>query len=203
MGERMNLKLRKRRGEWILVSGIIMILLMTLATQALSQVLVTKAESPEQTVYGNVKTESQYVVNVIVAEDATSFNIENRLMQWAAFLKNYTVARATNFKGYFIVGLPTENGLNVTISNFYGEQINSTNLSAGASTINIPSIADNTATTVNIPTLPDYFQFDYNLTLGDENLVENGGLNVLRRVFSIVRIRVSSGQQVWQTLQIN
>lgn len=187
----------KRKGQFIIIGAIAIIFMLTLVTLARAPLRI-EAVGPEKPIFDNLRTESRELINVILAENANSTNLENRLLDWAHFAGNYSRRHATLLRGYFVVALPSGQGLNVTIMNFMGSAaiVNVTaNSSAGSA-----SLAAEEAKTITFASVSDSFDFSYNFSVGGE--VDSKSLNVTRRAFAAIKTRITSGEQVYQSLDI-
>lgn len=189
---------RKRlKGQWFVISSVIFVLLLLLAALARVQVQFGAEETTTGQVYENIKAEWPKAIDIIVAENATSAHLESRLATWSEFLSNYTTARAINLSGWAAVGLPygdIDKKLNVTVINFYGQPLDF-NVSIEGQTQNM-ALGDGNFTTLAFDSVPDYFSV--NLTT-DENV----NFNVSPRVWSVLKLKLIKGRQIWQSIQVD
>lgn len=194
-----------RKGQWFIISGLLLSTIVLGAALSKSQVRLGETREPfEKYIFENAESKGADAVNAILAENATSGNIESRLKDYLLFLKNFGNSRGINISSYFVVGLPLETGgMNVTVVNF-ANTLSNISLSANGSTQNIQEIPANSASTVSFSSVPGYFLFNYTFFDEESQETQADSFNLTKRVFAVVKTRVETkdGNQVWQDVKM-
>ncbi len=193
------------KGQWFIVGAITLITMMVVVAVGRTQVQIGQNIEPWQKyAFQNLKAESPSAINAMIRNNATSDNVEKSSRDYLDFLRSFGDARSINVSAYFIVGLPAESGVNVSIINFARSELQNIAITLNGTTKTIPSIADRNSTTVAFANVPDYFTLNYtlaevNATGGTE--MENGTHETTKKVFSFVMMRVESKDksQLWQS----
>lgn len=188
-----------RKGQWFLVSGLILIFIISSVALSRTQIKFgAEAGYTAKEVYNNVKDEVASVVNIIITENATSENLEARLMEYGDFIKDYGVRHGIAFGGYAIVGLPSKDTINVTIVNFETKELSNVRIVIGGEQRDIDKVVANR--TVSFPTQAEYFPVNYTLTIG--NVTDTQQFETARRTWAIFKIRAQSEREMWQNILI-
>lgn len=183
----------------ILIAALAIILMIVTIALSRSQVKLTSSEMPEKDIFDNIKDKTAEAINIIAANGTTSENFERKLILWLGFAKNYTISHAAELSSYVIVGLPTATGVNITAVNLHDSSL-TFNLSVAGESQNV-TVANNSAATAVFSSLENWFEFRYGVTA--DGVGETESLNVSRRLFAITKIKVQSGRQIWQTIEIS
>jgi len=198
---------RGRKGQWFLIAGITIISMMTLVALSRTQVQIGQSSEPWQKyLFENIKTESASAINAILYENATSKNVEESLRDYLDFLEKFGDAHNTNISAYFIVGLPSGSGMNVSIINFDGDTLHNFSMALNGTVKTLGIIPNKNSTTIVFSTVPDYFVVNYTLTKINASgweTQESSGTSTTRKVFSAVKVRVESKDesQIWQKIE--
>ncbi|MCK5235042.1 MAG: hypothetical protein KAJ88_04310 [Candidatus Aenigmarchaeota archaeon] len=196
-----------RKGQFYIISVAVLIFMISL-------ILASRFMYPSQTaeldrtqyMFTNMKSELNYVVNVIVADSANSTNIEDKMHIFFDFLGIYSKNHNLDLEGYYIIGLPLETDLNITVGNFRqysldNIEINITN-STGTLSRNITILGPGMESTLNfssvfsgsenITVLIDFAQLDSPITF-----------NTTRKVFEVFELELGKQQDLWVNLVEN
>ncbi len=196
-----------RKGQFYIISVAVLIFMISL-------ILASRFMYPSQTaeldrtqyMFTNMKSELNYVVNVIVADSANSTNIEDKMHIFFDFLNTYSKNHNLDLEGYYIIGLPLETDLNITVGNFRqysldNIEINITN-STGTLSRNITILGPGMESTLNfssvfsgsenITVLIDFAQLDLPIAF-----------NTTRKVFEVFELELGKQQDLWVNLVEN
>ncbi len=201
--------MQRRKAQWFIIGGLLIITMILSVALSRNQVQIGQNIEPWQKyVFDNIKTDSRSAINSILAENATSDNIEARLRDYSNFLRNFGNGRGINITSYFIVGLPSGNGINVTIVNFQKAKMQPIAITINETTQSVAQISDTGSNTLVFNSVPDYFTVNYTVTeinAAGISETDNQTLTTTKRAFSAIKLRVASkdGNQVWQNVEWN
>jgi len=200
--------MKKRKGQWLLITALIFSITLT------SVVLMTSERTDIQDIsYGNknmfdnIKKESQNTINIILSENHTSGHLNTNLKIYTEFLKHYANEHNTNITGYYIIGIPYQNNLNITIANFLKTPMQNLNLTVASNTHTNLHLNNGNFTTFHFSSVPDNFQFNCNFTYKDKSnpiIIQNNTLNTTtKRIFSILQLKMESKNEILTHYEIN
>ncbi|MCK5235151.1 MAG: hypothetical protein KAJ88_04865, partial [Candidatus Aenigmarchaeota archaeon] len=159
-----------------------------------------------QYMFTNMKSELNYVVNVIVADSTDSTNIEDKMYTFFNFLDIYSKNHNLDLEGYYIIGLPLGNGLNITVGNFRqysldNIEINITN-STGTQSRNITILGPWMESTLDFSSV---FGSSENITVSIDfaQLDSPIAFNTTRKVFEVFELELGKQQDLWVNLVEN
>lgn len=196
-----------RKGQFYIISVAVLIFMTSL-------ILASRFMYPSQTaeldrtqyMFTNMKSELNYVVNVIVADSANSTNIEDKMHIFFVFLDTYSKNHNLNLEGYYIIGLPLGDDLNITVGNFRqysldNIEINITN-STGTQSQNITILGPWTESTLNFSSV---FSSSGNITvlINFAQLDSPIAFNTTRKVFEVFELELGKQQDLWVNLVEN
>lgn len=195
----------RRKGQWLLAGAILLITMISTSVISNTQVKIGQDVEPWQKyIFQNLELESSPAINSMIQENATSKNIEGRSRDYLDFLRSFGNSHGMDVSAYFIVGLPAGGDINVSVINFGRNELQDIEITVNGTTKTIASLSDRHSATIAFPAVPDYFAVEYGLTEvnatgGTET--ESGNFETIRKVFSIVKMRVASkdGSQIWQS----
>lgn len=199
--------MQRRKGQWFIVGAFLIITLLSAAIFGRSQVQIGGEIEPWQKyIFRNIKADSENALTSILSENRTSENIEARLKDYSDFIRTFGDSRAINLTLYFIVGLPTADGLNITVVNFEKNRMSPVSITVNGTTQTIAEIPDGSASTVAFSPLPDYIVINYTITeinSAGAPETESDAFNTTQKVFSALKLRISTkdGNQVWQDIR--
>ncbi len=196
-----------RKGQFYIISVAVLIFMTSL-------ILASRFMYPSQTaeldrtqyMFTNMKSELNYVVNVIVADSANSTNIEDKMHIFFVFLDTYSKNHNLNLEGYYIIGLPLGDDLNITVGNFRqysldNIEINITN-STGTQSQNITILGPGMESTLNFSSV---FSSSGNITvlINFAQLDSPIAFNTTRKVFEVFELELGKQQDLWVNLVEN
>ncbi len=199
--------MRKRKGQWLLITALIFSL--TLTTIVLMGSRATDSADiayGDKNMFDNIMAESQDAVNVILSENRTSEYLETGLAVYVEFLKRYVNEHNSDISGFYVVGLPSGDDLNLTVANFLGAEMQGMNLSLGGTEFLNLQLDDGNFSTFRFVSVPDSFLFSCNFTYVDDDgdiVGKNHQFNMTRRVFDVFDVRMESGSEIWRDCEIN
>lgn len=196
-----------KKGQFYIISVAVIIIMVSfmISSKFISPKAVAEDERT-RSMFSNMKSELNYVVNIIIADSANSTNIEHKMHDFFDFLRIYSKMRSTDLKGYYFIGLPLDDDLNITIGNFLQEpltfiEINVTNATATLSR-NITSLLSENETTVsfesvysgaeNITVLIDFTRLSSPITF-----------NATRKVFEVFELELGNEDELWVNIVEN
>ncbi|MCK4927673.1 MAG: hypothetical protein KAJ20_00615 [Candidatus Aenigmarchaeota archaeon] len=196
-----------RKGQFYIISVAVLIFMISL-------ILASRFMYPSQTaeldrtqyMFTNMKSELNYVVNVIVADSTDSTNIEDKMYTFFNFLDIYSKNHNLDLEGYYIIGLPLGNGLNITVGNFRqysldNIEINITN-STGTQSRNITILGPWMESTLDFSSV---FGSSENITVSIDfaQLDSPIAFNTTRKVFEVFELELGKQQDLWVNLVEN
>ncbi|MCK5474485.1 MAG: hypothetical protein KAI53_03700 [Candidatus Aenigmarchaeota archaeon] len=162
-------------------------------------------EDTTKNMFSNILSESKSTINIIAKENLTSKNMENRLLEYMTFISRVGEEHKINLSGYFLVAMPTGNNLNVTLVNFNKKPMTDIKIYVNASEKTISSLTHNNATTITFTDVSDYLKFNYTYSeyngTAAETLSEE--INTTKRIFSYIKLRFLSGEDIKQSVSFN
>jgi|GEM_PF-1951533 len=195
--------LRRKKGQWFIVGAFLIITMISAIIMGKNAVKIDEDMNPiQKEIFKNVEGDREIALNSVLYENRTSENLETRLKEYSSFIRDFGRVHAINITTYLIVGLPTGNGVNVTVVNFQKAPMQPITIAINGTEKNISNLADGAAETIAFDSVPDYFTVNYTITTPGESLPEIESTNMTKRVFSAVKLRVESSDasQIWQNV---
>ncbi|MBW6462266.1 MAG: hypothetical protein K0B07_04430 [DPANN group archaeon] len=194
-----------RKGQMFLVGALILCAAIVGAVISTKSVYIATSSNFADDMFSNMEYESKYVVNLIAKENATSNNIEHRMIEYMSFLDYMALERNIKYSGYLIIALPVGNDLNVTLINYNNALINSAEITVAGTTKSTASLPHKEATTITFEDVPDNMFLNYTISYYDGSTTKTNTdeLNITRRLFSAVKIRFVSGDNIRQSIFFN
>ncbi len=200
--------MKKRKGQWLLITALIFSITLT------SVVVMTSDKKDIQDIsYGNknmfdnIKQESQNAINIILSENHTSGHLNTNLKIYTEYLKQYANEHNTDITGYYIIGIPHQNNLNITVANFLNTPMQNLNLTVASDTKYTLHLNNGNFTTFHFTSIPDTFQFTYNFTYKDKSstitMQNNTHNTTTKRIFSILQLNLESENEILTHYKIN
>lgn len=195
----------KRKGQMFLVGALILCAAIAGAVISTKSVYMTTPSNFADSMFSNMEYESRYVVNLIAKENATSKNIEHRMIEYMSFLDYMALERNIKYSGYFIIALPVGNDLNVTLLNYNKAMIDSAEITVAGTTKSTVFLSHKDSVTMTFDDVPDNMTFNYTLSYydGTSTKTNTDETNITRRLFSAVNIRFLSGDNIRQSIFFN
>ena len=195
----------KRKGQMFLVGALILCAAIAGAVISTKSVYMTTPSNFADSMFSNLESESRYVVNLIAKENATSKNIEHRMIEYMSFLDYMALERNIKYSGYFLIALPLGNDLNVTLINYNKAMIDSAEITVAGTTKSTAFLPHKDSVTMTFDDVPDFFKFNYTISYYDgvSTVTMADETNMTRRLFSAVNIRFLSGDNIRQSIFFN
>ncbi len=196
-----------RKGQVYIISVTIIIFMTSLILAAKYSPPADIRQSERiQFMFENMQEELNYVINLIVAEDASSKNIEIKMHNFFSYLEDYSIRKNIYFGGFYFVGLPDEDNLNMTMENFMdhnmtGIKINITNITG--SNVKTLSYLDNGN--------PETLTFDGLFSGNDSIDIEISfdqrktpiGFSTERKLFQVYELELGRNEDLWVNIVEN
>ncbi|MFH1472331.1 MAG: hypothetical protein ABIF85_05505 [Nanoarchaeota archaeon] len=192
---------RRKKAQWFIVGAFLIITMISAVIMGKNAVNLSDDLDPlQRQIYKNIKADIDIALNSVLYEERTSENLQMRLKDYSNFIRDFGKIHTINISTYLIVGLPSGNDINVTVINFQKTAMQPIEITINGTTKNISMLLDGTAETVTFTSVPDYFTVSYTIATPGESLPESESINMTKRVFSAVKLRVESRDksQVWQ-----
>ncbi|MCK4550830.1 MAG: hypothetical protein KAT91_02660 [Candidatus Aenigmarchaeota archaeon] len=191
-----------KKGQMFIVGAFVLCLL--LATVVIGKNSVSSIVSFDSTNYlfENLLHESKSIVNIIAKENMSSENIGHRILEYSAFTNRFGQEHKMNTSGYFIVAVPVGDDMNVSVINFEKQQMVDIKIRINGTEKTISTLAHNSAKTVVFTNVPDYMNFNYTYIDSDQN-TQTQEENTTKRLFSFVKLRFVSGEDIKQSVYFN
>lgn len=180
----------------------------------LSSVILVKTTAKDITdmsprnryIFDNIKSESQNTINIILSENYTTKNLNSNLRTYIEFTKQYANEHNSEINGFYIIGLPYDNYINLTIANFLGTPIKNLNISLDQSQLQNLQLNNGNISTFKFLSVPNNFQFNYNFTYIDTNnaiIKRNDTFTMELRVFDVIEMNMISKNENRRYYEIN
>ena len=190
------------KGQMFLVGAFVLCMLLATVIIGKNAIVVSVPQDQARNMFTNMLSESKNTLNIIAKENPTTYNIKNRLLEYMIFLDRTGKDHKTNISGYFIVGMPSGDGMNVTIANFGKETMSNIIVRINESEKTVSSLEHNNATTLVFENAPDYLKFNYTYSDPDaETFTEE--VNTTKRLFCFVKLRFLSEEDLKQSVSFN
>src|SRR3989344_3448628 len=128
---------KQKKGQWLITGAIVIIAMLSgivLSSNTITPGLYSK--EIETYIFDNIANEFDNALDIIIAANSNSSNIEENMTKYFDFVDTHAIARTITIQEYALIGLPVPSGINITVVNFYGVLLKDFNL-----TINGVSIA--------------------------------------------------------------
>ncbi|MFH1431868.1 MAG: hypothetical protein ABIG84_01505 [archaeon] len=199
--------MKKRKGQWLLITSLILIIsISTIILMTAESKDITETSYSNKELFGNIEKESQSAINVILSENHTSEHLTSNLKIYIEFLRQYANEHNSKLSGFYIIGMPYNSDLNITIANFLGVPMKNLNISVENNQLQNLHMDDRNFTTFHFAPVGNDIIFNYNFTYTDssnEMKTMNHTLSTKKRVFSILDLNMESPGETWKNYQIN
>ncbi len=191
----------RKKGQFYILSITVIIFMISLIFASRFMYPVQTAELDRtQYMFANMKSELNYVVNVIVADHANSTNIEEKMHSFFDFLDTYSKNRNLDLEGYYFIGLPVGDDLNITVGNFRDSSLDNIDISVTCSA----GVLNQSITVLN-PGFENTLSFSSvfsgldNITVSIEftQLKSPIVFNTTRKVFEVFELELENQQDLW------
>ncbi|MDY6777381.1 MAG: hypothetical protein SVU32_01835 [Candidatus Nanohaloarchaea archaeon] len=180
-----------RKGQFfiigvILLSGIILSAVsLQSGVETTSQLNVLGKTIFEQKIDGFLQT-----VEIATRQEPRSSHIAMQTANYMEFARQVDSGQGIDSRSYFIIGLPTDSGINISVGNYWRQDLSSISIQVDGETQQFSLPASN-ITTRQFSTTDRTFRVSVNVT-GREY-----SFTTARKVFILLRVRSSSGSTVW------
>lgn len=177
---------------------------MMLLAGLLLTVLIAGTQAPpdatsdlSQVMFDNSMEEFPEAVRQAVDENTTSSTVEREIRQYIEF-QQYTLGQYNmEPEAHVLIGLPTDDGYNLTFGNYRDETMNEAWLHVDGVTRQLGTVEPGTIETRQFPSQERTIDLRFNTT--DRNLT----LQASRRTVSYIDMRVEVGEAVWRETSFN
>lgn len=136
-------------------------------------------------------------VRMITHEDTTPDHIEKKIRQYMDYQEQITLQYGVEYRSYFLVGVPTDNGFNVTLGNYQSAPLEAVWVRVGDDARNLKTVEEGNITTYDFKT--DGRTLDIHI-----NHTENQNtFHTSRKIFSYIDLTIETGETVWRDTQFN
>ncbi len=188
---------RKRKGQWFLIGGFFLIIFLSYAVMSRTQISIGSDTIARDFVFENIKDSTRSALSEIVMEDTSTPYVEAHLIDWKHMIQNFAHARALNLSGFIVLGIPYDGFINVSIINFFQQDVKNISFSVGVSSVPSFDLADGNITTIYFPESSNYFLVNMSYDAGWQ---ENICFNTTRKAFFMYQMRLVKREGM-ETLQ--
>ncbi|MEA2003972.1 MAG: hypothetical protein U9O53_03350 [archaeon] len=197
----------RKKGQFYILSIAVIIFLISLIFASRFMYPAQTAELDRtQYMFTNMKSELNYVVNVIVADSANSTNIEDKMHYFFDFLDAYSKNRNLDLEGYYFIGLPVGDDLNVTVGNFRDSSLDNIGISitcsAGVLNQNITVLGSGSEKTLSFGSVFSGLD-NITVSMGFTQLESPIVFNTTRKVFEVFELELENQQDLWVNIVEN
>lgn len=187
-----------RKGQYFII-GTILIAGLLLGILSVSNTITTSFASDDITrsLFENSLDEFPRAVEGAARDEATSENIEQEMRSYIGFQQHIGLQYGIDLQTQFLIGLPTDSGINVTFGNFRNTAINDTWIRVGGNAVNPDDVDPGTITTYRFPVEDRTMEVEFNTTGIDRTF------RTSRRVFSLVNVEAGADDTVWRETRID
>ncbi len=191
---------KARKGQWFLIGSFFLIIFLSYAVTSRTQISIGSDTITRDFVFENIQDSTRSALSDLVMEDTSTPYIEAHLIDWKHMIQNFADSRVLNLSGFIVLGVPYDGFINVSLLNFFQEDIEDISLSVGSSSVPLFSLMDEGLTTAYFPESSNYFLV--NITY-DINGQENIYFNTTRKAFFMYHLRLvkREGMEVLQHIE--
>ena len=194
-----------RKGQVFLIGAFVLCIMIATAVSGRSSLINTMPFDSTKHSFSNVILESKKTINIISKENLTSYNMENRLLEYSLFLDRIGKEHNMNITGYFIIAIPYGDDMNVSVINFGKSTMKDIKINLNDTENLFGSINSMQSNTKTISTVPEYMKFNYSYLesngISDEYFSEE--INTSKKVFSYIKIRFENNNNARQSISFN
>lgn len=190
-----QVKERKRLGQWLIVGAFLVIAMISglfLSSRIINPELFSR--DAEAFAFANIENEFALAMGAMANLTANSTDFENKIMAYFDFVENYGLSRSITIQEFALLGQPTDEGLNVTIANYYGVGIHNMSLNINGVSIEIEHIDSRDSKTLQFLDTNAQYNLSYSLTIVENGKKEKITNNAFfdRRLFGILHAKISA-----------
>ena len=132
-----------------------------MAVSGRSSLVNTMPFDGTKNLFSNTLLESKKTINIVAKENMTSYNMENRLIEYSLFLNRIGKEHNMNITGYFIVAIPNGDDMNVSVINFGKSAMKDIKININDTENSFGSINSMQSDTKIILNVPEFMNFNY------------------------------------------
>ena len=194
-----------RKGQVFLIGAFVLCIMIATAVSGRSSLINAVPFDGTKHSFSNTILESKKTINLIAKENMTSYNMENRLLEYSLFLDRIGKEHNMNITGYFIVAIPNGDDMNVSIINFGKYTMTDIIIRINDIDTVFGSVTSMQSDTKTISTVPEFMEFNYSYLesngISDELFSEE--VNTSKKVFSYIKIRFENPKNARQSISFN
>ena len=194
-----------RKGQMFLIGAFVLCILIASTIAGKSSLSNTTPFDDTKNTFSNMILENQKVINIILKENMTSDNLENRLIEHSIFLDRIGKEHSLDLTGYFIVAIPVGDNLNISIMNFGKKSMKDIKVRINDTETIIGDIESMRVNTTTIANVPEFMKFNYSYleSNGINDELYGDQTNTNKRVFSYSKLRFENTKNVRQSITFN
>lgn len=187
-----------RNGQYFII-GTILIAGILMGILGITNSVTTTFTSDDITrsLFENSLDEFPQAVAGAAREEHTSENIEQEMRRYTDFQQYVALQYGINLQTHFAIGLPTEDGYNITFGNFRDETLENVWIRVDDTAYNIGSVNVTEIDTYRFPTQERTMDMTINATGFGETFTTS------RKVLSFIDMEAQTGDTVWRETQID
>ena len=194
-----------RKGQVFLIGAFVLCIMIATAVSGRSSLINTMPFDGTKHSFSNTILESKKTINIIAKENMTSYNLENRLLEYSFFLDRIGKEHNMNVTGYFVVAIPNGNDMNVSIINFGKYAMEDITIRINDTDTVFGSVMSMQSETKTITNVPEFMTFNYSYLesngISDEFFSEEE--NTSKKMFSYIKIRFENTKNARQSISFN
>lgn len=186
-----------RDGQYFIIGMMLLAGLLLTVLVAGTQVQQSNTNELSQSLFDNTLEEFPEAVRQTVDEETTSLTVEQKIRQYIEF-QQYSIQQYNmDPEAHVLVGLPTDDGYNLTFGNYRDETIDGAWLHIDGTSRPLGTVDPGTIETRQFPSTNRTIDIRYNST--EHNLT----LQSSRKVISYIDMRVEVDDAVWRETAFN
>ncbi|MCJ7450463.1 MAG: hypothetical protein MUP58_01850 [Candidatus Nanohaloarchaeota archaeon QJJ-9] len=135
-------------------------------------------------------------VSSAIREEKSSKNLEKDLKTYIEFQNYVEKTHGIQSQSFFLIGIPTAGGYNLTVGNYRGEKLENLTVELGEESIN-HSISDERIESYSINCTESFFEVSVSFEGGEYQF------NSTKKVFSLYNLRYNTIEGVWTDTIVN
>ena len=194
-----------RKGQVFLIGAFVLCIMIAMAVSGRSSLANTMPFDGTKNLFSNTLLESKKTINIIAKENMTSYNMENRLLEYSLFLDRIGKEHNMNMTGYFIVAIPNGDDMNVSVINFGKYALKDINISINDTATAFGTVNSMQSDTKTISNVPEFMEFNYSYleSNGTSDNLFGEEVNTSKKVFSYIKIRFENNNNARQSITFN
>jgi len=185
---------KRRKGQIFIIMALLIILSIGFFAPAAFKVRIGEPELAARLFFDNIRTEFPHAIDFALAENSSSDHIAARLREFYDFASASAAEKQLNISLYYILGVPTDDQLNVTVGNLYFTDLKNINITVNGASQSIASLSFGQFQTLAFPLSGSGFaNLTYTLQSDEKDARQ---LNTSVRTLAIAKFRVSTELQL-------